>query len=236
MQLRFNPFSSCNDPFEFYKMIQIYISPVLPFSTMEKLSAEFDTQIKKYSLICFSQDDEKKVKSGWKRPSMWAHYADNHQGVCLEFDFDETILKKFGEPNEVEYTHELPAITPWGECPSGNEVEWIRDTIEKYIDGLKSIAFFKKLSDWSVENEYRIIKKNVDSKDYYLPIKDSLTAVYLGIKGSEGGTNSNKANILKNLLEEKKIALYVLNDATLEKQNFYELKLVTELNKNRGKK
>jgi len=236
MQLRFSPFSSCNDPFEFYRLIQIYLSPVLPPSTMEKLSAEFDTQIKMYSLICFSQDDEKNDRSGWKRPSMWAHYADNHQGVCLEFDFDETILKKYGEPAAIEYIHDLPTIKPFCECPSGNEDEWIRNIIEKYIDDLKPISFFKKLSDWSVEKEYRIIKKRSDSMDYYLPIKDSLSAVYLGFKASVGGKDSCKANILQNLLEGQNILLYIFDDETIERVNFYEFKLASQLNSKWGKR
>lgn len=231
MQLRFNPFSDCNDPFEFYKLIHIYLRPDLKFSTIEKLSNEFDAQIKKYSLLCFSQDDEVNNKFGWKLPTMWAHYADQHKGVCLEFDFEETILKEFGEPDKIEYTQVLPTVIPFDECPSGDEDEWVKAIIEKYIGDLKSISFFKKLSDWSIENEYRIIKKRENSKDYYLPIHDSLKAVYLGSKASQGGAYSIKANILHGLLEGKNILLYVLDDATIERVNFYNLKFVAEENK-----
>ncbi len=231
MQLRFNPFSDCNDPFEFYKVIHIYLRRDLSFSAIKKLSNEFDAQIKKHSLLCFSQDDEVNDRLGWKRPTMWAHYADQHKGVCLEFDFDETILKEFGEPDKIEYTQLFPTVTPFNGCPSGNEDEWVKDIIEKYIDDLKSISFFKKLADWSIENEYRIIKRRENSKDYYLPIKDSLIAVYLGSKASEGGSYSIKANILHRLLEGENIVLYVLDDATMERVNFYDLKFVVEENK-----
>lgn len=230
MQLRFSPFSGCNDSFEFYKVINIKFNHDKSIRTMNKLSNEFRKQIEKYSLICFSQEVDIRGIKGWQLPTMWAHYGDKHNGVCLEFDFEPSLLSQYGEHLSVEYVESMPKIKPFDKSPLEFEDEWIECTIGDHIEELKLITFFKKLYDWGFENEYRIIQKKNDYEDSFLPITDSLKTVYLGFKASGESVNSIKAKILQNLLDEKGIILKILDDEILSSTNFCDLRFVATEN------
>ena len=39
---------------------------------------------------------------------MWSHYADNHKGICLEFD---TSIRLFGTAREVDYRETYPLLS-----------------------------------------------------------------------------------------------------------------------------
>jgi hypothetical protein len=67
---------------------------------------------------------------------MWSHYADNHRGICLEFD---TANPLFSEAVEVAYRSEYPRWVP-------HEMEQIAFEM-----------FLTKAEDWSYEKEFRII-------------------------------------------------------------------------------
>ncbi|MEN9896865.1 MAG: hypothetical protein RLZZ66_514 [Pseudomonadota bacterium] len=70
--LKVSYIDSLNDPFE---LIGYRANP-------QKLKDPFKEMVSgKFGIICFSQSFES--------PLMWAHYADNHKGVCLKFDVPE---------------------------------------------------------------------------------------------------------------------------------------------------
>ena len=86
---------------------------------------------------------------------MWSHYANNHTGVCIGYDYNcEFFHNKFscnysdnvGVIRKVEYTNERPKYI----LPS----DLVNDTSE----------WFKKSKDWEYEKEHRIL----------LPIKDAV--------------------------------------------------------------
>ena len=68
---------------------------------------------------------------------MWAHYADCHRGVCLEFDILEDI-DSFLIPVPIEYNSDYINF----------------DVLNSDITGL----IRRKSCDWAYEQEYRIIK------------------------------------------------------------------------------
>lgn len=87
---------------------------------------------------------------------MWSHYADNHRGICLEFD---TANPLFSEALGVVYCSEYP--------------RWLPHEMER-------IAFemlLTKAEDWKYEREFRIIggmnmekdPLNVDGDWFRLP-------------------------------------------------------------------
>lgn len=77
---------------------------------------------------------------------MWAHYADSHAGVCVEFS---TSCRPFHRAFEVRYSNDYPAIEVWE-------------------DGEAHVHTFllTKSSVWSYEQEYRLV--GVDSKSQFL--------------------------------------------------------------------
>ena len=50
----------------------------------EKMIREFAFEkIEDYGIACFTTKNDNTL--------LWSHYADEHQGICLEFDFYEEI-------------------------------------------------------------------------------------------------------------------------------------------------
>jgi Protein of unknown function (DUF2971) len=68
---------------------------------------------------------------------MWSHYADNHQGVCLEFAVEDPL---FGFAQEVMYLSSYPQWAPHS----------LMSTDEPSV-------LLTKSDDWQYEHEYRII-------------------------------------------------------------------------------
>lgn len=206
MQLKFFPFSGSNDPFEFSRLFQIDVSD---FSNRhrDEIADEYFRQMNKYKFVCFSKDRHN--VPGFKLPTMWAHYGEKHNGVCLEIDskkIDFSIFKK-GEiiKKPVKYD------TPDSEnkivlgVPIQNEpiTDFIRRSIFEHVEKWESENLFTKLKDWKIENEYRIVYKNDDCDEYYLDISRALTHVYLGIRASQNWSNSVKLEVLDHLVKEK---------------------------------
>jgi hypothetical protein len=91
--------------------------------------------IKEIGICCFSENDDMLL--------MWSHYGDKHKGVCLTFDanIDQSLFMIY--PYCVEYPKKFPIYN------------WIRD---KGTFKVRRFEFATKSSEWSYENEVRIIK------------------------------------------------------------------------------
>lgn len=98
---------------------------------------------------------------------MWAHYANNHSGFCVEYLFDDKYFKvnTFGterKAKNVDYINEKIKFT---------HLDEIYDRIIKTKEYTDSDFFdmcnydmetlFKKHISWSYENEYRIVIKEI---------------------------------------------------------------------------
>lgn len=138
-RLRISRIMELNDPFEF-----------LPYDMSDPKFRDGMLRYKKnmseaHGLICFSRK--------WSSPSLWAHYADKHKGICLGFEIqDPRTVKK------VEYIRRrLPApkeITP----------EFARSTL------------FKKFHHWKYEQEYRAYTslENKTDGNFYTGFSENL--------------------------------------------------------------
>lgn len=81
---------------------------------------------------------------------MWASYADEQNGICIEYDAKE-LLSKYGYYlAPVEYSDSLPSARYNMEC---NEI----------IKFLHKICFTKQ-SRWSYENEWRVLVIQYNNK------------------------------------------------------------------------
>lgn len=88
---------------------------------------------------CFSEEPASML--------MWSHYADNHQGMVLEYEFDNLDLEKhrdvFMGLNPVIYTDDLLNL------------EEYKDVREKI--SIPTLAAISKSKEWSYEKEWRLI-------------------------------------------------------------------------------
>lgn len=108
---------------------------------------------------------------------MWSHYAQNHTGFCIEYDFAENNMF-YKRLYPVKYTTDRYAISKAD--MSHSNTRWIYKTI------------CSKSDVWSYEKEWRIVTanfekmglKNLEGK-YVFDLKTNIKAFYLGAKIAE---------------------------------------------------
>lgn len=116
----------------------------------------------------------------FKNRLMWSHYADSHKGFCIEYDFSK---KQDLLPFPIYYSKERPLV-PW-KAALDNSPENISEATAELMLGVLT-----KDSDWSYENEWRILIKASQEADVKMP---PITCIYLGAGISE----CNRVKILK---------------------------------------
>ena len=79
----------------------------------------------------------------WKVPTMWAHYADNHKGLCLGFDLPiyRDASTRYGD--RIVYVNELIEM----------DERILNDT--EYNQKMRDIAKKTKSAHWEYEQEWR---------------------------------------------------------------------------------
>lgn len=125
--------------------------------------------------ICFVHDEKMK---GFLNEIMWAHYAGNHTGVCLEIDFE--IFKE--ENSEILKIFKFENVT-YG-AHSDYYLTWNPDKIKeenfyKIFNQDYNKLFLRKSKYWENEDEKRLLIFNRDN--IFLDIVKSLTGIYLGL-------------------------------------------------------
>ena len=118
-RLKVATLDSMNDPYELFLNFD-----GASRDDIEKFKEHFTV---KSGFLCFSKN--------LHDPVQWAHYADNHRGICWEFDIPAHLL------NRIEYGEEPINLAQRDE-------DW-RDNLVK--------ATLRKYDGWSYEQEYRIL-------------------------------------------------------------------------------
>ena len=86
---------------------------------------------RQYRVYCLSARPDSQL--------MWGHYADHHQGVCLEFN---VRTADFSSATEVNYNAAYPTYL-----------------LDDHTD---LSPFYTKSSDWAYEEEYRLVAQEAD--------------------------------------------------------------------------
>lgn len=165
--LKFGIISEVNDINEYSKRISTPLScgEIKEIGQRIRLAAQILNSFKQISL---SKDYDSYLK-GCMSPMMWGHYGDKRKGVCIELDFNkihfenEMYYSSINYSDLIKYSIDIPA--------EFNN----KELIEKYITQELDNIFFNKTSDWSGENEFRIISNAYD----FLDIDNAITNVYV---------------------------------------------------------
>ena len=132
---------------------------------------------------CFSEFDN------LKSIRMWAHYANNHSGVCLEYDFDDVKNASPFGCIPVRYTDDYNYLV------DANDVS---QNVANYL------KFFTKAKEWAHEREWRVAQKNETlNMNGYKVSFDLPVSIYLGCKISD----KLKEDIIS-ICKDKGISLY----------------------------
>lgn len=117
---------------------------------------------------------------------MWAHYADSHKGICIEYEVDYSNLPTGISSIPVNYTNEFKHYL-------------VSDFLLNPSDFLARLLFTKH-SDWSYESEWRFVLYNGNTT---LDLSPSFKIISV-----TSGLKCEKDKALKELCTEKEIKLY----------------------------
>ena len=116
-------------------------------------------------IISFSQNYEINGlgHEGTNHPAMWAHYADNSNGVCVVIDKETFIAKNkdifenhFYKFEDVEYN--------LFNTPDSEKIDFEAETEYEFIKKNWKSLFFFKHKDWENEDEHRLFIMDYNGK------------------------------------------------------------------------
>lgn len=150
---------------------------------LERENRNWHDYLKTYRIFCVSEDRDNLL--------MWAHYADNHAGVVLEFRCVPEVDSPFCVAIPVTYQHEKPTL--------GSFDEVFRDLV-----GFEDVDFVRKNEDmiyvksdhWAYEKEWRYPLPTHNPSELFdlrafHPLE--LSSVVLGCRMTE----ENKAKVVR---------------------------------------
>lgn len=163
---------------EFNRIIEAYANNCLRMK-----AAEFQKTVK---VACFSERVNSSI--------MWGHYADSHQGFCLEYKVKDILSQEEGLLFPVVYT-DVRFLD--GEC----ELPEFKESFNE----IRSVIL--KELDWKYEQEWRYIIKSGKQQDEYIKLVKP-RALYIGARN-----NSVKDRMLSELCrycKDNSIALHIM--------------------------
>ena len=198
---RYGRFGTLNDPFE----QAAYDISDQDLRKVHKLAVDKFAQ--NLGLICLSETR--------LSPAMWAHYANNHEGACLEFEvtFDSVF--------KVEY--QIKKLFP------GLTLETFSDHVN--TENIKKVCGTKS-KDWSYEKEHRmhvpldnevIIK---EGENYFMPFQETgdntfmLKRIFVGYRCGKG---------IKNIRDDVEVYSHTV-EVFQTRPAFGEFKVVDQIN------
>ena len=142
-------------------------------------------------------DDHSMFAVGYS--SMWAHYAEQHKGICILFNGQRLnkCINEFLDNKQYTTWHGFvkynddPRVVRINEpeFKGCSEEERIRKSlIKNYKDN-----FLYKSTQWKPEHEFRWLVQSKDSSELLIPVKDAITAVVVGNDFSKGFNDSIKS-------------------------------------------
>lgn len=130
---------------------------------------------------------------GYARPRMWEQYAESHAGVCLIFAREAlqeelmAVLPAFNDAvcGRVSYSNipflgsERARILDVDHLKSGGDGDIARG-LRAHVHEHQAELFFRKLEDWSSEQEFRYLLLDTDAYEVHVPFGSTLRAVIVG--------------------------------------------------------
>lgn len=117
-------------------------------------------------------------QEGTNHPAMWAHYAENSNGVCIVLDKEAFIEKNKDVLSTHFYKFEDVAYDIYN-TPKDGAINYKAKTPEDFIKNNWKALFFMKHKDWENEDEHRLFIMDYNGK---LSIDGCIKYVVLGKK------------------------------------------------------
>lgn len=136
----------------------------------------YDQQVARYGILSLCETSTSLL--------LWAHYADNHRGFCIEFDCTDARSMPIGVAMPVQYTSDRPTVHPLGIRALG-PTEFVKR------------AFLTKSEEWSYEREWRCISDPGGASSHHPLQRRLISGVYFGAR-----MNSDTRTIILDALKE----------------------------------
>jgi len=136
------------------------------------IDVSYKKNIKAVGVFCFAGNA--------KDILMWSHYADNHKGICIQFEVARDF-SMLSQAVSITYSPDYPKVN-W----PGN-----------YLDSLAE-AILRKYKGWEYEDEHRIVRP----KEAYTHLKIDPQAVVGVIMGCR--VSSEHRKVIEEILEERR--------------------------------
>lgn len=104
----------------------------------------------------------------WDCPLMWSHYADEHRGICIEYDAADA---EFFKISAVDY--ERPRSIKISEL-----ISWKLNACDKAESEIFNTFFLAKAPQWKYEEEWRDVA--VSNGVHFAPAR--ITGIYFGLR------------------------------------------------------
>lgn len=152
------------------------------------LQDDIDWMLKYMRVRCFCKDNKNRL--------MWAHYAGNFTGFCIEYDIEKLTL-----------TLENGLTIPYGLFP----VQYLRSRVmvnmlelgktTTYSDILFCVlkAMLCKHEDWAKEEEWRLFLYLLSSD---VDVFARPSAVYIGLESNKVGAKKRRTRLIKALTRQ----------------------------------
>lgn len=112
----------------------------------KSLRSTFETMKSKMGVACLSESDDSLL--------MWAHYANNHRGMCVEYNLMEINKQLNFTPVPIIYSNDRVVFNVLNPDTAGDDASAL------FIQSITS-----KSEDWSYEREWRIIRDDAACGD-----------------------------------------------------------------------
>lgn len=142
--------------------ISIQSSPVRAAENLRSQYMQYHNEdLDNYRILCYFEPRETEYPVD---ELMWAHYAQSHRGLCLQFR--KNILTDSFICKPVNYEDRYPSF---------------REIAANNAEGLAELIFFRKSTRWAYENEWRLLCDKTDIMDGNLQLPAAaLTGVIFG--------------------------------------------------------
>lgn len=175
------------------------------FPQIKVFRSQWETLRKTTGISCLSEEDDSLL--------MWAHYANNHCGMCVEYELLEINSQLKFSPVPVIYSDERVCIHTLDP-----------DTLNRDIQGIFIESLTSKSLAWSYEKEWRIIRDDGACGDKWSSDKKGAlldmirpSSITLGCMAKQDFSDA-----VKEFCKEQKINLYRME----KDKNLYRLKKV----------
>lgn len=131
-------------------------------------------------------------EEGSNHPALWAHYAEDSNGVCIVLDKEELLEINKMRLSKLFYKMEPVDYSIY--CAPDDEImNKSYADVKDFVQSNYRELFFKKHTDWSYELEERFF---VEAPEVYLNIKGAIKYIILG------GRLKNNEDSLRQIIEQ----------------------------------